>query len=414
VRTTKSSFGSPGSTSRSTTLTWSGRRSSSAPGSPRTPTTPKRRSARGRRLQLLGLLALLAACGGGGGESPELRPSAAAADGWSLTAIARGVKPTLALDGEDVPAVTYVRQGVGGWVEFASAKDQWTPTRIAEGNYAGPADLEFDGEGRPHVAWHDHENAEVSARNGNLVHAVREGGTWQVATARDQGHDGFQTSIAVGGGVVHAAGIEPIQYQTDQGVEHYVLENGAWSVASIGTGALEYEYDVSLALTAKGLPALTYFDDRAGALVYAEEEGGSWTLERIASGETGEFSSLGFDSQGTPHVAFSDERGRVSYAARFDSAWHVEELARGDGPTAVALALGRGDVPYVAFADRGVLRYGVRTGDGWKLEDVATAGRRPLGHRVSLAVDDDGTPHLAAYELTRSKPLRGVVLYATR
>ena len=329
--------------------------------------------------------------------------------------MARGVKPTLALDGQGRPAATYVRQGTGGWVEFASAVDDWKPTRISEGNYAGPADLEFDRDGRPHIAWHDHELAEVSSRYGNMVYAVREGNRWQVATARDQGHDGFQTSIAVGGGLVHAAGIEPIQYQTDQGVEHYVLEDSGWSVASIGTGALEYEYDVSLALTDAGLPALTYFDDRAGALVYAEEEGGSWTLERVARGnEAGEFSSLAFDSQGTPHVAFSDEHGGVGYAARLDGAWHVEELARGAGPTAVALAIGRGDVPHVAFADRRVLRYAVRTGDGWQVEDVATAGKRPLGHRISLALDEDGTPHLAAYELTRSKPLRGVVLYARR
>lgn len=327
--------------------------------------------------------------------------------------MARGVKPTLALDGQGRPAATYVRQGTGGWVEFASAVDDWKPTRISEGNYAGPADLEFDGDGRPHIAWHDHELAEVSSRYGNMVYAVREGSRWQIATARDQGHDGFQTSLAVGDGVVHAAGIEPIQYQTDQGVEHYVLEDSGWSVASIGTGALEYSYDVSLALTAAGLPALTYFDDRAGALVYAEEEGGSWTLERVARGnEAGEFSSLAFDSQGTPHVAFSDEHGGVGYAARLDGAWHVEELARGAGPTAVALAIGRGDVPHVAFADRRVLRYAVRTGDAWQVEDVATAGKRPLGHRVSLALDEDGTPHLAAYELTRSKPLRGVVLYA--
>ncbi|MEX2103619.1 MAG: hypothetical protein WD805_06610, partial [Gaiellaceae bacterium] len=296
----------------------------------------------GYGLQLLTVLALLAACGG----DEEARPQAtsAAAEGWTITALVRGVKPTLALDGAGNPAVSYVRQGVGGWVEFASAEDDWKPTRIAEGNFAGPAPIVFDEEGRAHVAWHDHELAEVSSRYGNMVYAVREGDRWQVATARDQGHDGFQTSIAVGGGLVHAAGIEPVQYRTDQGVEHYVLENGIWSIGAIGTGELEYSYDVSLALTGEGLPALTYFDDRAGALVYAEKQGGTWTLERVVSGETGEFSSLAFDSQGTPHVAFSDEHGGVGYAGRFDGAWHVEELARGDGPTAVALAIGRGDV----------------------------------------------------------------------
>jgi hypothetical protein len=365
------------------------------------------------RQALLPLLALLAACSGGE-ERLEVRPAATAGDGWTLTALARGVKPTLALDGAGVPAVTYVRQGVGGWVDFASASGDWKPTRISEGNYAGPADLDFDERGRPHVAWHDHENAEVSARNGNLVHAVREGGAWQVATARDQGHDGFQTSIAVGGGIVHAAGIEPVQYQTDQGVEHYVLENGTWSVSSIGTGALEYEYDVSLALTGDGLPALTYFDDRAEALVYATRAGSSWTLERVAEGdEAGEFSSLAFDVQGRAHVAFSRENGDILYAVRGPEGWAIEKVAGERFPAAAALALDGRGVPHLAFANREGVRYAVRDGDRWQVQNVAVVATRPFGSRVSLALDAEGTPHVAFYELTRSKPLRGVVVYAT-
>jgi hypothetical protein len=365
----------------------------------------------GYGLQLLGLLALVAACSGGE-ESPELRPAATAGDRWTLTALARGAKPTLALDREGVPAVTYVRQGVGGWVDFASAAGDWKPKRISEGNYAGPADLDFDERGRPHVAWHDHENAEVSARNGNLVHAVREGGAWQVATARDQGHDGFQTSIAVGGGVVHAAGIEPVQYQTDQGVEHYVLEDGAWSVASIGTGPLEYEYDVSLALGPAG-PALTYFDDRAEALVYASRGGASWSLERVVEGgEAGEFSSLAFDAQGRPHVAFSRQNGDVLYAVREAGGWAIEKVAGERFPAGPSLALDDRGVPHLAFANREGIRYAVRGSNGWQVQNVAIAATRPFGSRVSLALDPKGTPHIAFYELTRSKPLRGVVVYA--
>jgi hypothetical protein len=377
------------------------------------PGTFRRRSRSLRRLTLVGLLALVAGCGGEGEQGPEA--TSAAAKGWTLIALARGVKPTLALDGAGNPAVSYVRQGVGGWVEFASAEDDWKPTRIAEGNYAGPADLEFDGEGCPHVAWHDHELAEVSSRYGNLVHAVRRGGSWEAATVRDQGHDGFQTSIAVGGGLVHAAGIEPIQYQTDQGVEHYVLEDGAWSVASIGTGALEYEYDVSLALTGDGLPALTYFDDRAGALVYASRDGDAWTLERVATGdESGEFSSLAFDPEGRPHVAFSRENGDVLYATRANGAWEIEKVAGERFPASVALALDDRGMPHIAFANREAVRYALREVSGWQVENVAAAARRPIGSRVSLALDAEGTPHIGFYELTRSKPLRGVVVYGTR
>jgi hypothetical protein len=356
-------------------------------------------------------VSFLVACGGDEDEGPQA--TSAAAEGWTVIALARGVKPTLALDAAGNPAVSYVRQGVGGWVEFASAKDGWKPARIAEGNYAGPADLEFDEEDRPHVAWHDHELAEVSSRYGNLVHAVRQGGSWEVATARDQGHDGFQTSIAVSGGLVHAAGIEPIQYQTDQGVEHYVLEDGAWSVASIGTGALEYEYDVSLALTAEGLPALTYFDDRADALVYASRDDDAWTLERVATGdESGEFSALAFDASDRPHVAFSRENGDVLYAMRRTNGWEIEKVAGERFPASVALALDERGLPHIAFANREAVRYASRGVGSWQVANIATAARRPLGSRVSLALDAEGTPHVSFYELTRSKPLRGVVVYA--
>lgn len=369
---------------------------------------------RGRhRLQLLTACAVVLATGCSGEDEARLRPAAAAGDGWELNAVARGVKPTLALDAESRPAVAYVRQGVGGWVDFASAADDWNSVRISEGNYAGPADLDFDDDGRPHVAWHDHELAEVSPRYGNLVHAVRDGGAWRVGKARDQGHDGFQTSIAVAGPVVHAAGIEPIQYQTDQGVEHYVLENGTWSVASIGTGPLEYSYDVSLAVTRAGA-ALTYFDDRAEALVYAEQGDASWRLERVATGqESGEFSSLAFDAVDRPHVAFSRANGDILLASRDEAGWEIERVARERFSSAVALAFHTDGRPAIAFANREGVRFAVRTMGRWDVVTVATANERPFGKRVSLEVDGEGAPHVAFYELTRSKPLRGVVVYAT-
>jgi hypothetical protein len=370
---------------------------------------------RGRHgVQLLAIAGLLAACGGRGETAVFV--AAHAGDGWELAGIARGVKPTLALDSEGRPAVTYVQQGVGGWVDFATAADDWTSTRISTGNYAGPADLDFDDAGRPHVAWHDHELAEVNPRYGNLVHAVRTDGAWQVGKARDQGHDGFQTSIALDGPRVHAAGIEPVQYRTDQGVEHYVLEDGTWSVASIGTGPLGYEYDVSLAVARRG-PALTYYDDRAEALVYAEQDDEtlSWRLERVSRrDEAGEFSSLAFNAADFPHVAFSRGNGEVLLATRTDAGWKLQRVAGERFASAVSLAFHPDGRPAIAFANRDAVRLAVRTMGEWSVETIAEADRRPFGKRVSLEIDAEGTAHVAFYELTRSKPLRGVVVYAVR
>lgn len=41
------------------------------------------------------------------------------------------------------------------------------------------------------------------------------------------------------------------------------------------------------------------------------------------------------------------------------------------------------------------------------MREVVTAGDRPLGQLVELALDEAGTPHLAFYEVTRESRSRG-------
>lgn len=381
------------------------------------------------------------ACGGGGGDdeaapsataetAPAGEPAATIASGWTATGVGRGIKPALALDANGKPAVAWIFENLpSGFVKYAASADGWTEQTVDEGYFYGPLDLAFDAEGRPNVVWHDHEGEDVDPRRGNLAHSVFTGERWETSAARDQGHDGWDSTIAIGGdGVLRAAGVDPSQFESDDGVEYYERgADGAWTVESVGAGPIAYEFNVSLAVTPDGVPALSFYNDRDGDLVFGTRAGGSWRLETVASeGDVGKYSSLGIDAQGRPHISFfeqaSESAGTIRYGVRDGDRWTFEEVGALDqvatGMTGArrnsALALDPDGVPHVAFTDRGVLRYATRTEAGWDVEDVVTAADVPLGQLVSLRIDGGGTPHIATYEVTGEGPLDGLVFYVTR
>lgn len=397
---------------------------------------------------VVALVSIVAGCGGADGndegappaetagetapvETAEAAsPSATVASGWTVTGIGRGIKPALALDREGQPAIAWIFENLpSGFVKYASSTDGWAEQTIDEGYFYGPLDLAFDAEGRANVVWHDHEGEEFDPRRGNLAHAVFEGGRWDVSAVRDRGHDGWDSTIAIGtDGVVRAAGVDPSQFGSEDGVEYYERgSDGGWRVESIGSGPIAYEFNVSLAVTPGGRPALSFYDDRAGDLVFGTREGGSWTLETVAAeGDVGKYSSLAVDADGRPHISFFDQTsessGTIRYAVKDGGAWEVEEVGALDQVATgmagarrnSALALDPDGVPHVAFTHKGVLRYATRTPTGWQLEDVVTAAGAPLGQLVSLRIDDRGGEHIASYEVTGEAPLDGLVFYLTR
>ncbi len=402
---------------------------------------------------LISLLALVtivaAACtsdGGGDGRlTPEPAPTrdngdadtgttsdtltASVSDGWSATTIGSGIKPALALDATGSPAIAYLFEDVSeGFVTFASAADGWTLDRLVEGYFYGPIDLAFDPQGRPNIVYHDHQAPGFDPELGDLTYALRDGSAWQIVTVADDGHDGWDSTIVIAAdGVVRAAGVDPSQFGGTDGVEYYELQDGTWSVTAIGSGPIPYEFNVSLAVSPDGLPALSYYDDGSGDLVFASFDGAEWNLETVQSeGDVGKFSSLQFDAEGRPHISFFEElggsSGRVLYAVRDGGAWTVEEvgtlaevrLGMTGARRNSSLALDAQGVPHVAFSDQGVIQYATRTDAGWEVQDIVTAGDRPLGQLVSLKLDGAGTPHLAFTEITNAGPLDGLIVYLTR
>lgn len=368
--------------------------------------------------------------GGGDIGAPDLPDlSASTAAGWVATLIGPGTKPDLALDAGGSPGIAYLLEDIGeGFVAFASAGEGWVPDRFIEGYFYGPIGLAFDPQGRPNVAYHDHQANNFDRALGDLAYALRDGGQWAIAAAEDDGHDGWDSTIAIGAdGVVRAAGVDPQQFDRADGVEYYELRDGTWTVTAIGSGPIEYEFNVSLAVSPDGLPAISYYNNRDRDLVFASFDGASWTIETVVSdGDVGKFSSLAFDAAGRPHISFYDDlggsSGRVLYAVRDGDAWTVEQVGTLDDVEQgmfgtrrnSALALDAQGVPHVAFSDKSVIRYATRTDAGWDVEEIVTAGDRALGQLVSLALDGAGMPHLSFFEVTSSAPLDGLVVYLAR
>jgi hypothetical protein len=412
--------------------------------------TPIKRSFRARPALLAGAVLtiaaiLIAACGGDdettGPTSQQntetssppdqtaIELTAVIADGWSAAPITEGIKPTLALTPDGSPSIAYLFESLSeGFVGYASANEDWMAENFVEGYFYGPLDLAIDGDGQPNIVYHDHQDDQFDQSKGDLTFASRTGNAWSIEAVADDGHDGWDTALVLAqDGSRHAFGIDPSQFGSADGVEHYSYTDGSWTVTPIGSGPIAYEFNVSPALAPDGNPAVSYFNDVDGDLMYASYDGTAWTIEAVATeGIVGKFSSLQIDAQGAPHISFYNQVGAsdgvVQYASRIDGQWHIEDIATLDdvelgmqgARRITSLALGADGQPRVAFSDRTSLFYATHSGDQWTVQEIVTASSLPLGQLVSLKLDSAGAAHIAYYETTALSPLSGVIAYLTQ
>ena len=349
------------------------------------------------------------------------------AAGWTALGIGEGTKPALALDGNGDPAIAFLFEDIPeGFVAFASAADNWAVDSLTEGYFYGPIGLAFDPSGRPNIAYHDHQASSFDQHLGDLTHAVRDGADWQVEAAESEGHDGWDSTIAIGAdGVVRAAGVDPSQFNRQNGVEYYELIDGEWVVEEIGSGPTEYEWNVDLQVADDGTVGMTYFATVEQDLIFASRPpGGTWSLETVVSeGNVGRFSSFIFDADGAAHISYWNEfTGQVEYATNSSGTWETSSIGGLDSVVEgfegarriTSLALDADGGVVVAYSDTSGVWLARQTADGaWESEQVVTAGSLPLGQLVTLAVDSANVPHLSYFEVTGNGPLTGEVVYVT-
>jgi hypothetical protein len=262
---------------------------------------------------------------------------------------------------------------------------------------------------------------------GDLVVATRSNTGWTNSPATDDGHDGWDGIVAVAqNGAIHAVGIDPQQFEREDGIEHYVLTGNRWSVTPIGSGPIEYEWNVSLAIKPDGEPALTYFDNNTQDLKYAERVDNVWSIETVIdAGDVGRFSSLAVDIEGSPHISFYEKTGETSgtirNATRVGGTWVTEHvgvlddvvLAFTGARRMTSLDLHPNGAPLIAFSDLSGVYLATRGPSGWETSTLVTADVFTPGQMVDLGTDDAGTPHLVTYAVTNESPLDGIIIYLT-
>ncbi len=363
-----------------------------------------------------------AEAGGGEGEALTATP----AGGWSSTFIGTGIKPVLDLDSSGSPAVAYLEERLSeGFVAYAAAAEGWAVDLFVEGYFYGPIGLAFDGEDRPNIVWHDHQADQFDLELGDLTYAVRDGGDWAMITASHDGHDGWDSTIAIGSdGVVRAAGIDPAQFDRTDGVEYYELRDGSFVVEAIGTGPIVYEFNVGLAIGADGVPVVSYYDHLDQSLRFGRRTEAGWDLVTIDDTlDSGKYSDVALDDQGRAHISYliqtGANSGTIGYAVEDGSGGWVREdvgeitdLETGHfgarRVTSIDLVDGS---PHIAFSDKSGIWVASRTDAGWSVDQVLTAGSLVLGQLVSLEIDQDGTHHIAYWEHTADD--MGLIGYLT-
>lgn len=362
---------------------------------------------------------------GGGGVIGDL--TFTLADGYTATAIAEGIKPDLELAPDGIPGVTYIHEDLSGFIAYTDAISDWVPQTVVEGYFYGPIGLAYTTESEPRIAYHDHQDTSFNQDIGDLTIAKPTEGGWLIEAINDDGHDGWDSTIAIGAdGVIRAAGVDPEQFGSTVGVEYYELGEAGWTVTEIGSGPVPYEFNVSLAIAPDGSPALTYYDAGNADLKYAVRGSGGWSIETVdADGDAGRYSSLAFDGSGVPHISYlrldTPTTGMVRHATFDGTAWTTSDVGTLDdlrtGHTGTrrntAVAVDGAGTPHVVYSDESVVMAAVLSGDTWETSMIVSAGDRPLGQLVSFRLDRAGVLHLATFEVITESPLTGVVAYIT-
>ncbi len=233
--------------------------------------------------------------------------------------------------------------------------------------------------GEAGIAYHD-------ATNGKLKYAYRSCAPlcWWVNITVDQGifpvsFTGLYTSLKY-----HSNGTAYIAYyfNNPSGVDALMVASyvgsggncgygtvaGEWQCDTIQTGEGVGQY-ASLALDGSGQPRIAYYDGGTTALMYAYNNGVSWTRREILPVNSGLYASLAVDVNNgdLPHIAhYNPSTGKLGYAVYVGS---------------------NGNCGFNSSS----------TKFEWQCDEIATmgTGTHPRTRDVSLAVDKAGFPIIA-------------------
>ena len=205
--------------------------------------------------------------------------------------------------------------------------DGWQFHELADSEYAGPSGLIVDNMGRAHIA--------TARRRGAILEYL----PWTVPGAPgpgeliDSGSAGGERLgwVAGPGGELHAAYVN----WAGSGVSYATRSpGGVWSVETIFCCTLNIVTEAVLALDDDGRPHVAYAIEGVG-VVYATQEsaGGPWQIDlTLPRTDWATEAALAVDLRGDVHLSYYDnEAGALIYALWDGSEWQWGPLELGEG-----------------------------------------------------------------------------------
>ena len=303
-------------------------------------------------------------------------------------------------------------------MSVATTPTLWWNVRVDDSIPYWATSLAIDAEGNAHIGYQDYRDAKVK-------YACEKGGNWTVENVDSTGHTGEFASLALDAkGNPHIAYGKAYRNSHDFDLKYASKNgNGSWTVETAdgrsrccaGWKTVEVGWWASLALDARGNPHIAYYDksliregEEANNLKYANKSGSNWTCETVDStGDVGKHTSLALDAKGDPHIAYSDNTKHTNrllkYASKKGGNWTAEIVPTPPGSMGImgcSLAVDAEGNPHIAYYEmtiwmkKGNLKYASKSGGSWTVETVESdAGEQP-----SLALDAEGNPHIAYHD----------------
>lgn len=177
----------------------------------------------------------------------------------------------------------------------------------------------------------------------------------------------------------------------------HVAGEFSWDIRTVDQG-VSGSGSMSIVLDITGRPHVAYTEASRGELRYGILEGATWNIQSIPMKDWAYGSiSLVLDSVGLPHISYFDaQQGKVKYARFNGVLWTVLEVGRSHFEGYSSLAMDPEGTPHIAYVSlNGDLRLARLTGASWTSETVdaqVVTARYP-----SLAFDLQGQPQIAYY-----------------
>jgi hypothetical protein len=201
---------------------------------------------------------------------------------------------------------------------------------------------------------------------------------------------------------------------------HYAHWNGsAWRAESLPLTSDSVSYYNSISLDPNDNPSISFYELRGPRgtdfrirLRNVIRNGGQWELRTVDGTEgSGKFNSQAADAAGHVHIGYANVSAGTAglrYAQWNGTAWKieiVEGLETGGRPVGFSayIALDAEGSPHIAYSDvsAGLIKYAVRKNGRWTVEVVDRVSAIGYPDRNSLALDDEGRPYIGYYDGAR-------------